>query len=137
MVTIIDATGANLGRLSTHIAKRILDGEEIAVINSEKAIISGKKRAIKEKYKEKRRVGTYRKGPFFPRESDKIFKRTVRGMLPYQKPHGREAFKRLKCYIDIPDEFKDKKFEKIKEVEKNPTDYITIKEISKSLGAKV
>lgn len=137
MTAIIDATGANLGRLSTHVAKRLLNGEDISIVNSEKAIISGRKKAIKEKYKEKRLVGTYRKGPFFPRTADRIVRRTVRGMIPYQKPHGREAFKRLKCYIDIPDELKDKKFEKIKEAEKQPTDYITIKELSKSLGAKI
>ena len=40
MVTIIDATDATLGRLSTNAAKRLLKGEEIAVVNSEKAIIS-------------------------------------------------------------------------------------------------
>ena len=137
MTTIIDAKGASLGRLSTHIAKRLLDGEEIAIVNSEKAIVSGKKTALKEQYKQKRDVGTYRKGPFFPRKPDQIVKRTVRGMIPYQKPHGRAAFKRLKCYIGIPDEFKDKKIEKIKQAEKQPIEFMTIKELSKSLGADV
>ena len=97
MTTIIDATGLTLGRLSTNIAKRLLEGEEIAIINSEKAMISGKKSSIKERYKQKREVGTYRKGPFYPRLPDQIVKRTIRGMLPYQKPHGRTAFKRLRC----------------------------------------
>ncbi|KYK21289.1 50S ribosomal protein L13 [Thermoplasmatales archaeon SG8-52-4] len=137
MVTIIDANGATLGRLSTNIAKRLLNGEEIAVINSEKAIITGKKFAIKNRYKEKRELGTYRKGPFFPRMPDQIVKRTIRGMIPYQTPHGRTAFKRLKCYNDIPKEFEGKKFEAIKEAEKKPIDFITIEELSRSLGAKV
>lgn len=134
MTTIIDAEGASLGRLSTHVAKRLLEGEEIAIVNSEKAIISGKKTAIKNKYKQKREVGTYRKGPFFPRLPHQIVKRTVRGMIPYQKSHGREAFKKLKCYVEVPDEFKDKKIEKIEGVEKNPVDFMTVKELSKSLG---
>ena len=56
MTTIIDATGLTLGRLSTNIAKRLLEGEEIAIINSEKAMISGKKSSIKERYKQKRAV---------------------------------------------------------------------------------
>jgi len=137
MTTIIDADGANLGRLSTNVAKRLLEGEEIAIVNSKKAIISGKKTAIKKKYKQKREVGTYRKGPYFPRLPDQIVKRTVRGMIPYQKPHGREAFKKLKCYIEIPEELKDKKFEKIKQAEKNPVDFITIEELSRSLGANI
>ena len=137
MTVIIDANGATLGRLSTNAAKRLLKGEEIAVINSEKAIISGKKFAIKKRYQEKREVGTYRKGPFFPRMPDQIVKRTIRGMIPYQTPHGRAAFKRLKCYMGIPKEFEGKKIEKIKEAEKKPVDFITIEELSKSLGANI
>ncbi len=136
MTIIIDANGATLGRLSTSTAKRLLGGEEIAIINSEKAIISGKKSSIKNRYKQKRKVGTYRKGPFFPRMPDMIVKRTIRGMIPYQTPHGREAFKRLKCYIGVPNEFEGKKFEIIEEAKKQPIDYITIKELSKSLGVQ-
>lgn len=137
MVTIIDATDATLGRLSTNAAKRLLKGEEIAIVNSEKAIISGKKRKIKETYMQKRELGTYRKGPFYPRMPDKIVKRTIRGMMPYQRPHGRTAYKRLKCYIGIPKEFEGGKFEKINEANKNPIDFITIEELSRFLGAKI
>jgi large subunit ribosomal protein L13 len=137
MTTIIDASGAILGRLSTFTAKRLLNGEEIAVVNSEKAIISGKKSTIKSRYQKKREVGTYRKGPFYPRMPDMIVKRTIRGMIPYQTPHGRSAFKRLKCYIGVPKEFEGKKFESFKKAEKQPVDFVTIKELSKSLGAKI
>jgi len=137
MTAIIDASGATLGRLSTITAKRLLKGEEIAVVNSEKAIISGKKFAIKERYKQKREVGTYRKGPFFPRMPHQIVKRTIRGMIPYQTPHGRTAFKRLKCYMGIPKEFEGKKFETIKEAEKRPVDFMTVEELSGYLGAKI
>jgi large subunit ribosomal protein L13 len=137
MTAIIDASGATLGRLGTNAAKRLLKGEEITVVNSEKAIISGKKPTIKKIYKQKREVGTYRKGPFYPRMPDQIVKRTIRGMIPYQTPHGRSAFKKLKCYIGIPKEFEGKKFEKIVEAEKQPVDFITIEELSKFLGAKI
>ena len=137
MTAIIDASGATLGRLSTNAAKRLLNGEEIAIVNTEKAIISGKKSAIKNRYKQKREVGTYRKGPFFPRTPERIVKRTIRGMIPYQTPHGRAAFKRLKCYVGIPKEFEGKKTESIKEAEKQPVDFVTIEELSRYLGAKV
>jgi large subunit ribosomal protein L13 len=137
MTTIIDATGATLGRLSANAAKRLIKGEEIAVVNSEKAIVSGKKFSIKSIYKQKIELGTYRKGPFFPRKPDQIVKRTIRGMIPYQKPQGRAAFKKLKCYIGIPKEFEGKKFENIKEAIKQPVDFITIEELSKFLGAKI
>ncbi len=137
MVAIIDASGATLGRLSTNAAKRLLKGEEINIVNTEKAIISGKKPAIKSRYKQKREVGTYRKGPFFPRTPERIVKRTVRGMIPYQTPHGRTAFKRLKCYVGIPKEFEGQKTESIKEAEKQPVEFMTIEELSRYLGAKV
>jgi len=137
MKAIIDASSATLGRLSTNVAKRLLSGEEVAIVNAEKAIISGKKPAIKNRYKQKREVGTYRKGPFFPRTPERIVKRTVRGMIPYQTPHGRAAFKRLKCYVGIPKEFEGKKTELIKEAEKQPVEFVTIEELSRYLGAKV
>jgi len=137
MTSIIDASGALLGRLSTNAAKRLLKGEEIAIVNSEKAIISGKKSSIKNRYKKKREIGTYRKGPFYPKMPDQIVKRTIRGMIPYQTSHGRNAFKRLKCYIGVPREFQGQKFENIKEAEKQPIDYVTIEELSRSLGAKI
>ncbi len=137
MTTIIDANGALLGRLSTHAAKRLLGGEDIAIINAEKAIISGKKASIKKQYKAKREVGTYRKGPFFPRMPDRIVKRTIRGMIPYQTPHGRAAFKRLKCYIGVPKEFEGEKTEIIEQAKKQPVGFITIEELSRSLGANI
>ena len=137
MTTIIDANGLTLGRLSTNAAKRLIKGEEIAIINSEKAIVSGKKTTLKNLYKHKREQGTYRKGPLFPRTPDQIVKRTIRGMIPYQTSHGRAAFKKLKCYMGIPKEFEGKKIETIKEAKKQPVDYITIEELSKFLGANI
>jgi len=137
MVAIIDAEGAVLGRLCTAVAKRLLKGEEIAVVNAEKAIVTGKKTMIKEHYKQEREVGTYRKGPFYPRMPHQIVKRTVRGMIPYQEPHGRAAFKKLKCYIGVPKEFIGQSFEKITTAQKHPANYMTIQEIAQFLGAKV
>jgi len=137
MVAIIDSEGAVLGRLCTVVAKRLLNGEDIAVVNSEKAIVTGKKVMIKQHYQQEREVGTYRKGPFYPRMPDQIMKRTIRGMIPYQQPHGRTAFKRLRCYIGVPKEFQGKTFEKISTAEKHPADFMTLQEIAQFLGAKV
>ena len=137
MVTVIDASGVVLGRLGSVVAKRLLDGDEVIVVNAEKAVITGKKQYLKAEYKQKREVGTYRKGPFFPRMPDRIVKRTIRGMLPYQQHKGRSALKRLKCYIGVPEEFKNKKFEIVeKALISNPIEYITIEELSRYLGAE-
>lgn len=137
MVAIIDSEGAVLGRLCTVVAKRLLNGEEIAVVNAEKAIVTGRKVMIKQHYKHEREVGTYRKGPFYPRMPDRIMKRTIRGMLPYQEPHGRTALKRLKCYMGVPRELQGQTFEKITAAEKHPADFMTLQEVAQFLGAKV
>ncbi|HHF58735.1 MAG TPA: 50S ribosomal protein L13 [Thermoplasmatales archaeon] len=136
-MTVVDASGAVLGRMASIVAKRLLKGEEIAIVNAEKAIILGDEQMVKQEYREKREIGTQRKGPFFPRMPHMIVKRTIRGMLPYQQPKGREALKRLKCYIGVPDEYKDANMERVGIPEKKPYKYITIEELSRYLGAKI
>ncbi len=131
---IIDADGGIVGRIATVVAKRLLNGEEIAIVNSENAIITGKKRRIKEDYRKKREVGSSRKGPFFPRTPDRILKRAIRGMIPYQTPHGRKAYKNLRVFIGVPPQFKEKEFEIVEGAKKEAIDYITLEELSKFLG---
>ena len=41
MVTVIDGDGLLLGRLASMVARRAMSGEEIAIVNAEKAVISG------------------------------------------------------------------------------------------------
>ncbi len=41
MVTVVDAEGMLLGRLASIVARRSLTGEEFAIVNAEKAVISG------------------------------------------------------------------------------------------------
>ncbi|MEM4089615.1 MAG: 50S ribosomal protein L13, partial [Thermoplasmatales archaeon] len=86
-----------MGRISSYLAKELLSKkEEIVVINAEKAVVTGKRRFLIERYKTERDVGSVRKGPRFPKEPDRIFRRTVRGMLPMKTTRGRDALKRLR-----------------------------------------
>ncbi len=133
--TVIDATGHVLGRLASIIAKRLLNGERIIVVNAEKVLISGKREAVFQRYAQKRNVGSHR-GPFFPRMPHMIFKRTVRGMLPYRQEKGKKALKNLKVYIGVPKELEGVKFEEVPEAKKTPSFYVTLEEVSKWLGAK-
>lgn len=130
---IIDSTNATAGRLASFVAKKALQGDEIFVVNCEKAIITGNKKKTIEKYKKLRdKGGDAQKGPYFPRTSEKILKRMIRGMLPnYRNGRGREAFKRIKCYLGVPKEFADKKTVKTKKPKKEP--YIELKEISERI----
>ena len=134
---MIDATGSVLGRLASVVAKRLLEGEEIVVVNAELAVISGDRVSVLNEYKEIREIGSQTSGPFFPRMPDKIVTRTIRGMIPYQKPRGREAFKRLRVYIGIPDSYAESSMERIEEaLGKLKCEYTKIGDISRRLGAK-
>lgn len=133
---ILDATNQILGRMATEVAKKALLGEKIDIVNCEKAVISGNRSQILGEYKHRRERGTPAKGPFFPRMPERLVKRTIRGMLPYKQYKGELAFKRIKCYVGVPEEMKNEKFQKIEkaDVEKLPNyKYITIKEICGSL----
>lgn len=134
MVEVIDAEGAVLGRVASYIAKKALKGEEVRVVNSKKAIITGNKEEIIRKYKKERDIGDPHQGPFFPRRPDKILKRTVRGMLPMDKEKGRKAFKRVKTYLSVPEMFEGKgeKIKKKKEDLEYPK-YISLEELSKHI----
>ncbi len=137
-MAIIDADNAVLGRLASIVAKRLLKGEEIIIVNAEKSVIIGNKSFIIQKYQKRREIGSVRKGPYYPKMPDRILSRTVRGMLPVKKPHGKEAYRRLKVYMGVPNEFKSKKFEVIEDAKNNKMEgFITLKDLSIQLGAKL
>lgn len=134
---VIDAENLILGRLASHVAKLLLNGTEVRIVNAEKAIVSGSKKSIIEDYYQKRRVGSARKGPYYPRMPDRILKRTIRGMMPYKKPSGKEAMKRLQVYIGVPKELKNKELSTIPRASATgKVKYIELGEVSKQLGAK-
>ena len=83
---IFDAENQILGRLSAIVAKDLLKGEKVFVVNCEKSVLSGNPKYKLSKYLEKIQKGDVKKGPFFPKTPDGIFRRTVRGMLPVKKP---------------------------------------------------
>ncbi|MEM5831047.1 MAG: 50S ribosomal protein L13 [Candidatus Aenigmatarchaeota archaeon] len=135
---VIDAKDKIAGRLASFVAKELLKGNKIIILNVEKAIISGDKEAIIEEFKKKRERGDPYKGPFYPKYPDEIFRRIVKGMLPYKKYRGKIALKNLKIFYGIPEEYKDKILNiKIKSSEdlKNVS-YMSLEEISLLLGAK-
>jgi len=134
--TIINAKGLILGRMASNVAKRLLQGESVIVLNAEKTALSGKRLQIVKEAKTFLEVGHPRKGPFHQRRPDRIVRRTIRGMLPRRKPKGMQAFKRLKVYLGAPLEFKDKKIQTILEAsaEKLKSPYITVGELAKEIG---
>lgn len=97
---IVDGENAVLGRLGCFVAKELLIGNEVVVINAEKTVISGNRDDILLKMRILRKKGgSSQKGPKFSKLPDLLLKRMIRGMLPWDRPKGRDAHKRLKCFI--------------------------------------
>ncbi|MCK5233326.1 MAG: 50S ribosomal protein L13 [Candidatus Aenigmarchaeota archaeon] len=138
ILMIIDATDTILGRMAVVAAKKALLGEEVMIINAEKAIVTGSRKVVLARFKFKRDVGDQIKGPFYPRMPDRLVRRVVRGMLPIRKTSGLDAYKRVKAFIGKPADIKGDVTE-LKDIKasslKDPK-YIYVEEISKWLGAK-
>jgi large subunit ribosomal protein L13 len=105
--TIVNGEGLILGRMSSKIAKRLLNGERVVIVNVEKIVVSGKKKSKVAEAKEFLDVGAPDRGPFHSRRPDRIVRKTIRGMVPWRQPKGKNAYKRLKVYMGVPDEFKN------------------------------
>ena len=138
-MTVIDSDGMIMGRLSSIVAKRLLNGEEITIVNAEKTVISGSKLASFTEYKQAVDRGNKEFGPYFPKRPDQILKRTIRGMLPYKKARGKEAMSRLKTYIGVPQELSTVDAVTIAEAHMDrlsSVKYIRLEELTRKLGAK-
>jgi len=133
---VIDAKGLILGRMASTVAKRLLQGENIIIVNAEKAVISGKRLSRVKEAKRKLEIGHPRKGPFHPRRPEQIVRRTIRGMLPRRKPKGQQAYRRLRVYVDVPEELKGTEMQTISdaEAEKLKCPYITVGKLAKEIG---
>ncbi len=138
-MAVIDANNLILGRMASNVAKRLLNGEDIKIINAEKAIISGGKDATFERYKRYVERGSREFGPRFPRRPDQIIARTIRGMIPHKKTTGREAYDRLRVYIGVPPELSKEQpvtLENASIMRLSTSNYTVLGELSKKLGSK-
>ncbi len=137
--TVVDATGLVLGRAASKIAKRLLEGETIIVVNAEKSIVTGSRSDVLAFYTANRARGSKRTGPHYPRYPDRIFRRTVRGMLPHLKTRGKEALDRLEVHIGVPGPLGGYARQSIDEAHPSPSlrTPLTLEEITRLLGAKL
>jgi large subunit ribosomal protein L13 len=135
-VTIVNAEGLIVGRMSSKVAKRLLNGEEVIILNAEKAVFSGKRKSKIAEAKQFLEVGAPERGPFHYRRPDRYLRKTVRGMLPFKQPKGKNAFKRLRVFMGIPLELKDKQMITFTEAQstklKGP--HFTLAELAKEVG---
>lgn len=106
---VVDAKDARIGRVGTFVAKKLLEGEVVNVINAEEAVISGNPKFTVDEYNAKRQLqfkGNPEKSPYWPKVPDRFVKKLIRGMIPRKKATGRVAYKNLKVYIGHPTDVK-------------------------------
>jgi len=134
---VVDARDCILGRVASEVAERALDGERIAVVNAEGAVITGNENATMEVYRDRLRVGSDR-GPAYPKRPDTIFKRTIRGMLPHRDARGRAALENVRCYVGNPyDDAEVTVVEGTSLDRLSNINFLQLGEVSEQLGATV
>jgi len=133
---VVDARDCILGRVASEVAQRALDGERVAVVNAEYAIITGSEDDVMSDYKKRQDVGSDR-GPYYPKRPDRLFKRSVRGMLPYKKPRGREAFESVRVYVGNPYDEDGEIIDGTSLDRLSNIKFLSLGEVSEKLGANV
>lgn len=133
---VINAEGLILGRMASKVAKKLLNGECVIIVNAEKSVLSGKKKSKVAEAKKFLEVGSPKRGPFHYRRPDRIMRKTVRGMLPIRQPKGKTAYKKLKVFMGVPEDLKDHKMDTFAEAQatklKGP--HLTLGELAKEVG---
>ena len=87
--------------MATNVAKRLLEGDHVYIINAENIMISGNKTRIVGKYHARRTLKNKadpEKSPHYPRVPYLLVKRMIRTMLPWKKARGKAAYKRLRVF---------------------------------------
>ena len=134
--TLVNAEGLILGRMSSKVAKKLLNGEEVVIINAEKTVISGKKKSKILEAHIFLEVGAPERGPFHYRRPDRIVRKTVRGMLPMDKMKGKNALAKLQVFLGVPEELKNQKPEAVPDAQaknlRGPQ--FTLAELAREIG---
>ena len=136
---VVDGTDLVAGRLSSNVAKMLLEGNRVTVVNCEKIMISGNRSNIINEYRGFLEISSIihpEHGPYHPRRPDTIIARMIRGMLPRKKPSGGAALKRLRTYMGVPKQLKSSKklvLENAK-ITRPSANYTTMSDLSKTVG---
>jgi len=134
--TVVDGRGCILGRVASIVADRALEGETIAVVNAEGMIVTGREEDVVARFKKRTELQSDR-GPYYPKRPDEIAKRSIRGMVPHKRPRGRQAFERVRVYLDNPFDEEPEVLEGTSLDRLSNTRFVELGEVSAQLGATV
>ena len=133
---VVDARDCILGRVASQVAERAMDGERVAVVNAESAVITGSEDDVIGTFETRRELGSDQ-GPAYPKRPDGILKRSIRGMVPYKTTRGREAFENVRVYVGNPYDDEGEILEGTSLDRLSNIKFVQLDELSESLGAKV
>ncbi|KAJ3053512.1 60S ribosomal protein L16B, partial [Rhizoclosmatium hyalinum] len=141
---VIDGKGHLIGRLTSIVAKHLLNGQKVTVVRCEELNVSGSFYRNKLKYLaylRKRMIVNPQRGAFHFRAPSRIFYRVIRGMIPHKTARGAAALERLKVFEGVPPPY-----DKVKRVVvpaalrvlrlKPGRKFCTVKRISSEMGWK-
>jgi len=131
---VVDARDCIMGRVASQVAETALDGQTVAVVNAERAVITGREDQIMEKYKKRVEIGADN-SYFYPKRPDGILKRCIRGMLPHKKQRGRDAFENVRVYVGNPHDKESEVLEGTSLDRLSNIKFVTLAEVSETLGA--
>jgi len=139
---VIDATNLILGRMLSYVAKKAIEGEQVIILNVSKAVISGGKRSTIQIARTKLRTRSLLSqdnGPVHPRRPENYARRALRGMLPFKKPSGKKAYKRVSVYSDMPSQYAQEPRQTIPgaQASKLKCRSILLEEFSREIGGRV
>jgi len=132
---VVDARDCILGRVASQVAERAMDGERVAVVNAERAVITGSEDDVIGTFETRREMGSDR-GPAYPKRPDGILKRSIRGMVPYKTTRGREAFENVRVYMGNPYDDDGEVLDGTSLDRLSNIKFVSLGEISEALGAK-
>jgi large subunit ribosomal protein L13 len=133
---VVEARDCILGRVASEVAQRALDGQRVAVVNAEAAVITGNEESTMSTYRARAEVGSDR-GPYYPKRPDRLFKRAVRGMVPYDKDRGREALSNVRVYVGNPFDEDGEVLEGTSLDRLSNIKFTSLGDVSENLGANV
>ena len=133
---VVDAGDCILGRVSSEVAARAMDGARVAVVNAERAVITGNEESTMAVYRKRADIGSD-SGPYYPKRPDGIMKRAIRGMVPYKTVRGREAFENVRVYVGAPFDEEGEVVEGTSLDRLSNIKFTSLGEVSEQLGANV
>ena len=135
----VDASGQIAGRMCSKIARELLSGKRVVVLNAENTLVSGRSTSVFRQWQARLEIYSHVNpiyGPIHPRRPDNIVRRMVRGMVPKTKTKGKSAMRHLRVYMGVPEKYasvKTRKFEDALATRPLPS-YTTMAEIAKNIG---